>query len=60
MTRRLIVHHGKTYDDEKLVIVTLFEEGYSKEEIKKEIAYCKTYETLINRGNRYEFVRENA
>jgi hypothetical protein len=59
-TRRVVEHKGYSIDREKLVILTCFEEGISKEEIKQLSPYSKTHKVLINRNGFYEYLKKNA
>jgi hypothetical protein len=58
--RRLTCHKKTNYDGDKLLVLTIWEEGAGKETVKKENQYCKTQELLINRGDFYEFVEKKA
>jgi hypothetical protein len=59
-TRRVVEHKGYSIDREKLVILTCFEEGISKEEIKQLSPYSKKHQVLVFNGLHYEYLRKNA
>jgi len=58
--RRVAEHQKHTLDGEELSILTCYEEGVRKEDIKKENPFCKKHEILINCGTFYEFIGERA
>jgi len=60
MSRRVVTHHGRTKDNEDLTIITVYEPGVSRKEIKKLSPYCKNHEVLIFNGQSYDFKRKNA
>ncbi|MCD7034327.1 hypothetical protein LRR81_08775 [Metabacillus sp. GX 13764] len=53
MGRRVTEHSGRTFDNEKLMIITIFEEGAGKKEAKEESACSKRHDVLIRRGYAY-------
>ena len=57
--RRVIEHKGKSSEGEMLQIVTVFEEGLSKQEVKKLSNYTKVHDVLIKRNNLYTW-KKNA
>ena len=56
MTRRLTTHQRVNFDGDELLILTCYEEGMKKEQIKKENPFSKKHEILINDGTSYEYV----
>jgi hypothetical protein len=60
MTRRVTTHNGRTLDDEELTIVTVWEENTGKQEIRKQLPYCKTYDLLVKHDNKFDFLQKNA
>ncbi|MDP4105293.1 MAG: hypothetical protein Q8935_10080 [Bacillota bacterium] len=56
MIRRVSQHLARTNDNELLTVVTIFEEGCKKEQVKKSNEYCKTHEVLVfnKYSNAYE------
>lgn len=55
MTRRVVEHGAESIDREKLIVVTVYEEGVNKEHIKRMNRYSKRYSTLLPRGEGYEW-----
>ncbi|WLR44524.1 hypothetical protein LC087_19345 (plasmid) [Bacillus carboniphilus] len=55
MTRRLASHKQKGPDNEILSVLTIYEEGLSKQDIKKMTPYSKKHGVLIKSGKVYEF-----
>lgn len=58
--RRITTHLRKTLENDELMIVTVWEPGVKKEEIKKDNIYSKTHEVLIFNGHSYEFLEKRA
>lgn len=58
MTRRLTCHRKVNFDGDELLVLICYEEGFKKEDIKKENRFCKTQEVLIKRGSFYEYIRK--
>ncbi|MBL5767996.1 hypothetical protein MXL46_08340 [Heyndrickxia sporothermodurans] len=57
MTRRVVEHKYKGTDNEVLQVITIFEEGINKQDIKKMNTFTKKFNTLIPSGNRYDWKR---
>ena len=55
MTRRVVETKAATLDNEKLTIITIFEQGINKETIKKMSGYSKVHDVLIQQGNVWEY-----
>ena len=55
MARRVVYHKGRTKDNEDLVIITIFEEGLRKEDVKRLSRYSKRHDVLVPNGNFYDF-----
>ncbi|GLY11381.1 hypothetical protein [Pseudobacillus badius] len=55
MTRRVVETKAATLDNEQLTIITVFEKGVNKEQIKKMSGFSKTHDVLIQRGNVWEY-----
>lgn len=58
--RRLTTHQATNYEGDELQVLICYEEGFSKQQIKKENPYCKTHEILVKNGNQFEFIQKNA
>ncbi len=56
-TRRVTEHQARTLENEELIIVTCWEPGVKKEEIKKDNVYSKKHEILYfdKSLNAYEY-----
>lgn len=54
MVRRVTVHHHKTIDNELLPVITIFEPGINKEQVKKINRFSKRHHVLVKRGENYE------
>ncbi|MFB7302595.1 hypothetical protein [Heyndrickxia sporothermodurans] len=57
MTRLVVEHRYQGTDNEILTVVTVFEPGINKEQIKKMNRFTKKINTLIPCGNRYDWKR---
>ncbi|WP_200886096.1 hypothetical protein [Heyndrickxia ginsengihumi] len=55
MTRRVIEHKAFSHDREELLVVTVFEEGVSKQEVRKENPYTKRHGVLVRFGDKYDW-----
>lgn len=55
--RRVTEHKVKTVDNEFLQVVTIWEQGMTKEKIKKELPYSKKHHVLVydNFKQTYDF-----
>jgi heme-degrading monooxygenase HmoA len=53
--RRVTVHKKRNLEDEELLIVTCWEEGIKKEDLKKWNLFSKQHEVLARNGQGYEF-----
>ncbi|MEH7355093.1 hypothetical protein V7150_16165 [Neobacillus drentensis] len=58
--RRVAEHQKHTLDGEELSILTCYEEGVRKEDIKKENPFTKSHGILIFKGNSYDYLTERA
>jgi hypothetical protein len=58
--RRVVEHQYRTNESDFLQVVTVFEEGLSKEDIKKENIYSKNHQVLIKRNDIYDFKDKRA
>ena len=58
--RRLTCHKKVNFEGDELLVVTLYEPGVTKEQIKKENPYSKEHDILIMVGNKFEFVSKRA
>ena len=54
-TRRVITYTGKSVDNEKLTIISIFESGINKQQIKTDNPYSKKHEVLISNGAVYRY-----
>ena len=54
-TRRVVIHSARSVDDEKLTIVSIFEPGINKQQIKLENRYSKKHKVLVSNGNSYRY-----
>ncbi|MBU5213239.1 hypothetical protein [Heyndrickxia oleronia] len=57
MTRRVVEHKYKGTDNEILQVITVFEPGINKEQIKKMNTFTKKINTLIPSGSKYDWKR---
>lgn len=55
MPRRVVEHEGFSVDQESLTVITIYESGRKKEEIKRLSPYSKRHTVLIKRGHYFEF-----
>jgi hypothetical protein len=53
--RRVVETNAVNFDQEKLQVLIVYEEGKSKEEIRKENPYCKKHGVLYKASGTYEF-----
>jgi hypothetical protein len=53
--RRVVEHQYRTSESDLLQVVTVFEEGLSKEDIKKENRYSKHHQVLVRDKDFYYF-----
>lgn len=53
----MIYHRAKSSEHEELQVVTVFEEGINKEEIKQINRNTKRYDTLIKKGQSYTYLK---
>jgi len=60
MTRRVTSHGKVNLDEEHLLIVTVWEEGINKEELKKRNIFSKQHGVLIKSGHFYDYKCKNA
>lgn len=56
MTRRVVYHQGRSLEDEKLIIITVFESELNKSDVKKLMPYSKKHDVLVKTaGNSYDY-----
>lgn len=55
MARRVVVTKAVSLDCEVLQVLTVYEEGLGKQEVRKENPYSKQHGVLYPRGKRYEY-----
>jgi hypothetical protein len=53
-------HKRVNFEGDELLVVTLYEPGVKKEQIKKENPYCKQHEILVSVGDKFEFIQKKA
>ncbi|WNS74256.1 hypothetical protein RRV45_15200 [Bacillus sp. DTU_2020_1000418_1_SI_GHA_SEK_038] len=58
--RRVTHHRKQNFEGEELLIVTVWEPGIKKEQLKKDNRYSKAHEVLIFNGKYYEFKEKRA
>lgn len=54
-TRRVATYSGKSIDNERLTIISIFESGVNKQQIKTESPYSIKHEVLISNGDVYRY-----
>jgi hypothetical protein len=47
-------------DEEELTIINIWQENTGKQEIRKQLPYCKTYQLLVKCDDKFEFVHQQA
>lgn len=57
MTRRVVEHKYKGMDNEIYQLITVYESGINKEQIKKMNTFTKKIITLIPSGSQYDWKR---
>lgn len=60
MTRRVTLHQARSKDGESLQIITVFESGVKKEQVKLENRYSKRHEVLVPIGDSYDYKSKRA
>lgn len=57
MARRVVQWEATNYDREELQVITVFEEGITKQAVKQEIPFSRSHGVLYQSqgGNHYEF-----
>ncbi|MBS4191773.1 hypothetical protein KHA94_16405 [Bacillus sp. FJAT-49705] len=55
MTRRVVETNGISLDRERLQVIVIYEEGISKQDIRKENPFSKKHSVLYNASGAYEF-----
>ncbi|MED4373983.1 hypothetical protein P9216_24000 [Bacillus licheniformis] len=57
MTRRVVQWSATNYDREELQVIQVFEEGISKQDVKREVPFSRWHGVLYKteRGNGYDF-----
>ncbi|MBN6887003.1 heme-degrading monooxygenase HmoA [Cytobacillus horneckiae] len=58
--RRLTTHHRRDREEGLMVVVTIWEEEVSKEQVKKASPFSKKHDVLIKDGDLYDFKRKRA
>jgi hypothetical protein len=58
--RRVTVHKKTNLENDELMVVTIFEPGIKKEDLKKQNIYSKNHQVLIFNGHSYEFKEKRA
>ena len=58
MIRRVIEQGFHTVDNERLVIITVFETGVNKEQVKADNEYAKRHLVLVSNDDQFEFKGE--
>jgi len=56
MIRRVTEHQAKSIDREYLSVLTIYEPGINKEQVKKINKYSKKHHVLVSRQDKYEWV----
>lgn len=54
MVRRVTIHKARTIDGELLPVITIYETGVTKEQIKRLNKYTKQHFLLVQNENSYE------
>lgn len=55
VARRVVVTKAVSLDREVLQVLTVYEEGLGKQEVRKENPYSKKHGVLYPRGKSYEY-----
>jgi len=55
MTRRVVEHRALSKDREELMVITVFEEGLNKEQVRKESIFSKRHAVLVKRDGKYDW-----
>lgn len=55
MARRVVETNAVSFDREKLQVLVIYEEGVSKQDIRKENPYSKKHGVLYKASGAYEF-----
>ncbi|MGG3706980.1 hypothetical protein [Heyndrickxia coagulans] len=55
MTRRVTEHRAISHDREELMVITVFEEGLNKEQVRKESIFSKKHAVLVKHGEKYDW-----
>lgn len=55
MTRQVTEHKFKTIDNEFLQVITVYEPGVNKEQVKKINRYSKRHHVLIKRSDGFDW-----
>lgn len=58
MTRRVVHHKAMSVDREELNVITIYEPGIKKEDIKKMNKYSKRHGVLVKRGHFYDYIQK--
>ena len=54
-TRRVITHTARSVDKEKLTIISIYEPGINKQQVKLENRYSKKHGVLVSNGDSYRY-----
>ncbi|MGG3571073.1 hypothetical protein ABES80_01035 [Bacillus gobiensis] len=55
MSRRVVITQAATLDRETLQVITVYEEGLSKQDVRNENPYSKKHGVLYQAGGDYEY-----
>ncbi|MDX8367888.1 hypothetical protein [Cytobacillus sp. IB215665] len=55
--RHVAAHNGLTIDREDLQVITIYETGISKEQIKAQNQYCKRWGLLVQSENEADWIK---
>jgi hypothetical protein len=58
MIRRISSHLARTNDNELLTVITVFEPGIRKKDVKQMNNYCKTHSYLASRREKFKWISE--
>jgi len=55
MTRQVTEHTALSSDRERLSVITVYEQGINKEQVKKINRFSKRHHVLVPRGNEFDW-----
>ncbi|NGP45996.1 hypothetical protein G4V62_13945 [Bacillaceae bacterium SIJ1] len=55
MTRRVVETGAVSPDREKLLVITVYEEGVNKQSVRRQNIYSKRHGVLVRCGEQYDF-----